>query len=455
MQQMTLQEIACAVGAPGTYTGAVDAISTDTRALEAGCLFIALAGERFNGHDYIAQALAGGASFAIAHEKRDYGSSRVLYVKDTQQALMDIAAAYRRKFSIECIGITGSVGKTTTKEMVAQVVSAGYHTLKTHANLNNEIGLSKTILSLEPTHQAAVIEMGMQGLGEIADLARIAAPGIGIITNIGVSHIMQLGSRENILKAKMELADALPDGAPLLLCADNDLLRQVKDERLQVIFYGTEQINADYFAKDIKECPDGTSFTICHETEEYAVAIPCLGVHNVQNALAAFAVGHILCIPAETCVKALAGYEPSGMRQRVVRRKGYTVVEDCYNASPDSMRAALRTLGDFACEGKRIAVLADMLELGELSEQAHRDIGAFAAQCGIDLLLAYGDAAWYYTEGANQAAMRALHYPDQDSLLRALLNELALGDVVWVKGSHGMHLENLLEKLYKEETENS
>ncbi len=444
---MTIQEIADAIGCAGAYTGEVTEISTDTRTLPTGCLFIALVGERFNGHDYLAQALQKGAAWAIAQERRDYGSDHVLYVEDTERALMAVGRHYRYKFPIRCVGITGSVGKTTTKDMIAQVVSAGFCTLKTEGNLNNEIGLPKTLLQLTPAHEAAVIEMGMEGLGEIAALAAVCQPQIGVITNIGVSHIERLGSRENILKAKLELADALPDGAPLLLCGDNDLLRTVNIPRLRVRFYGLENPQCSIRAQEIQQDTQQTTFILCMGEERVPVTLPCIGRHNVQNALVACAVGQELGIPLAVCARALEGYQPSGMRQRVVQRSGYTVVEDCYNAAPDSMRAALTTLADYPCTGKRIAVLADMLELGPVSHEAHIEIGRFAATHQVDLLLAYGEQARFYVEGANQLRPIARWFAHKQELLAELQQLVAAGDVVWVKGSRGMRLEEILQGL--------
>ena len=454
MERMTIDEIARAVGCPGSYPGAVDVISTDSRSLPEGCLFVALEGERFDGHDFIPAALRSGAAAAVAHERRDYGPGTVLYVKNTQRALMEIAKAYRAKFSIRCVGVTGSVGKTTTKEMIADVLSCAYRTLKTEGNLNNEIGLPKTLFRLDRTTEAAVVEMGMQGLGEIAALADVARPDVGVITNIGVSHLERLGSRENILKAKLELADALPDGAPLLLCGDNDLLSRVRIPRLDVRFYGIENPACGLRAKDLREGAGETSFLLCGEFGELPVTIPCAGRHNVLNALAAFSAGLALDIPPEKCAAALREYMPSGMRQKVVHWRGITVVEDCYNASPDSMRAALETLAGHPCTGRRIAVLGGMLELGAISERAHREIGAFAAEKGIDLLLAYGGNACYYRQGASEGGIPAELFDDKEELLARLREEIRPGDTVWVKGSRGMRMEEILEGLYKGEVVN-
>lgn len=461
MERMTIQEIAQAVGCAESFGGAVDAISTDSRDVPRGSLFVALSGERFNGHDYIVSALEQGAAYAIAHERRDYGSDNILYVDDTEKALMEIGRAYRAKFDIHCVGVTGSVGKTTTKDMIAEVVSAGFRTLKTEGNLNNEIGLPKTLLNLTSSHQAAVIEMGMQGLGEIGALARVALPQVGVITNIGVSHIEQLGSRENILKAKLELAQQLPDGAPLILCGDSDLLAGVRESRLNTLFYGIDGDECDVRAVEIREDAAHTVFTLVYRLGiaggtpsemEFAaiqnVTIPCIGRHNVLNALAAFTVGQVLGIAPEKCVEALRGYVPSGMRQKIVQYSGFTVVEDCYNASPDSMRAAMQTLGKYPCTGRRIAVLGDMLELGAVSRQAHIDVGKAVAESGIDILLAYGKEARYYMQGTENTKVKSALYTEKRRLLEALRKNAGAGDVIWFKASRGMRLEEIIQGLY-------
>lgn len=448
MERLTIEEIAQAVGAAGSFSGEITQISTDSREIPQGCLFVALVGERFNGHDYVANAIQKGAACAIVHERRDYGTDKILYVPNTQDALMAIGRLYRSKFQIHCVGITGSVGKTTTKDMIADVVAAGFRTLKTQGNLNNEIGLPKTLFALDPSYEAAVIEMGMQRLGEIRALAAVAQPQIGVITNIGVSHIEWLGSRENILKAKLELAEALPDGAPLILCGDNDLLRTVKIPRLKVQLYGIENPECMFRAEHIRENVTETSFEICYNSNRMSVTIPCIGRHNVLNALAACAVGTALGIPLDQCAEALKNYVPSGMRQKIVPFGGYTVVEDCYNASPDSMKAALNTLAAYPCTGRRVAVLGDMFELGSIASQAHTDVGIFSAKKKIDFLFAYGDMARYYSQGAKSAGGNAQVFQDRDSLVGALKEYLRPGDVVWFKASRGMRLEEVLQDLY-------
>lgn len=463
----SLEILTRAAGCSRFVQGEITEISTDTRSLAQGCLFVALRGERFNGHDYVAQALQKGAAWAVvdgdcAGVPPDDG--RLLYVQDTQQALIDMAGAYRSLFQVRCVGVTGSVGKTTTKDMIAAAISSGFCTLKTQGNLNNEIGLPKTLLNLSSEHEAAVVEMGMQGIGEIARLCRAARPNIGVITNIGVSHMEQLGSRENILKAKLELAEALPDGAPIVLCGDNDLLKTVRIPRLTMMTYGVDSEEYDLFARDIREDSTSCAFTAVYNEKvagkpvkqhPISVTLPCIGLHNVRNALAAMLTGKALGLRLAQCAAALEGYAPSGMRQHIVDWKGHIFVEDCYNASPDSMKAALQTLSTYPCKGKRIAVLADMLELGTLAVPSHRAVGKLAAEIGIDRLLCYGSLAKEFVAGAREkedAKINVLHFESLNALQETLKKELARTPecVVWIKGSHGMHLEKLLEGMYQE-----
>jgi len=450
MEAMTLKEIAGAMGCATGLQGSVTEICTDSRRVTPGCLFVALKGERSDGHDYVAQALEKGAAAAVAaHPVAGVPAGRLLLVADPLASLLDIAARYRAKFpGLRLVGVTGSVGKTTTKDFIACVLSARYRTHKTQGNQNNELGVPLTVFGLTPQHQTAVVEMGMQGLGEIRSLTLALRPAVGVITNIGVSHIQQLGSRENILKAKLELCEGMDDGAPLLLNGDNDLLSGVRVPRLNCIFYGAENPACAIRAGAVAEDGDSTSFTIAAEGGSWPARIPCLGRHNVLNALAAFGVGRQLGIPAEECVAALRRYEPSGMRQRILRLAGgVTLVEDCYNASPDSMRAALTTLRQFPCAGRRIAVLADMLELGPIAEESHRRVGGLAAGCA-DLLLCWGPLGRLYAEGARAAGMADPRwFAEKEELTRALCDLVQPGDVVWGKASRGMKLEEALEPL--------
>ncbi|MFR9190359.1 MAG: UDP-N-acetylmuramoyl-tripeptide--D-alanyl-D-alanine ligase [Anaerotruncus massiliensis (ex Togo et al. 2019)] len=434
MERMTIDEIARAVGCPGSYPGAVDVISTDSRSLPEGCLFVALEGERFDGHDFIPAALRSGAAAAVAHERRDYGPGTVLYVKNTQRALMEIAKAYRAKFPIRCVGVTGSVGKTTTKEMIADVLSCAYRTLKTEGNLNNEIGLSHP-LPPRPHDRRPSSRWGCRAR-EIAALAGGKA-GRGVITNIGVSHLERLGSRENILSC---WAVTRCPTARRSSSAGTTTCYRGCGSPADVRFYGIENLACGLRAMTSAR-GRGDLLPPLRRIRRAAGDDFCAGRHNVLNTRGLFrraGAGY-----RRKCAAALREYMPSGMRQKVVHWRGITVVEDCYNASPDSMRAALETLAGHPCTGRRIAVLGGMLELGAISERAHREIGAFAAEKGIDLLLAYGGDACYYRQGASEGGIPAELFDDKEELLARLREEIRPGDAVWVKGSRGMRRRDL------------
>jgi len=449
MEAVKLSLLAAAMGAATNLEADITHICTDTRKLTPGCLFVALKGENFDGHRFVKAALEQGAVAAVVHQPvEDVEEEKLLEVMDTQDALLDMASVYRDRFpELKLIAVTGSVGKTTTKDFIACVVSAGYNTHKTEGNQNNEIGVPATVYGITKEHGAAVVEMGMQGLGEILDLTLALHPTMGVITNIGVSHIERLGSRENILQAKLELCEGLEDGAPLFLCGDNDLLATVQQPRLDVIFYGVENPACAIRGGEIKEEGDSTSFVIMAEGQQWPAVIPCVGRHNVLNALAAFGIGRKLGIPAEKCIQALRDYQPSGMRQHVVRCGGVTIVEDCYNASPDSMQAALTTLKTYPCSGRRIAVLADMLELGEIAEQSHLQVGQLAAECA-DALYCYGQLGKLYAVGAGQNGGHGVcWFEDKADLAEALCCDVQQGDVVWAKASRGMKLEEALQPL--------
>lgn len=450
MEKLTIREIANALGAACPADGEVLSLCTDSRQITPGCLFVAIQGENFDGHDFIKAALEQGAACALAHHPGDFPKDRVLMVPDTLKALLDLSAWYRGRMPARVVGITGSVGKTTTKEMIAAVLSARFATIKTQGNMNNEIGAPKTLLTINRDTQAAVIEMGMCGFGEIRDLARAARPEIGVITNIGVSHMEQLGSRENILRAKLELAECLPDGAPLFLCGDNDLLSGVKNSRLSIIFYGIDNQNCHICGKIRSSTPLSTEFTIRWQGKTWEASIPGAGRHLVLNALAAFGVGVTMGVEPEEAIAALKAYEPAGMRQKVVEHGGVTVIEDCYNASPDSMAAALDTLSCFPAEGRRIFVASDMLELGAISRRCHRQAGERAAGAGIDLLLAWGEMAEEIVLGARDKGMEnARFFREKGELADALAKTVRPGDLVWFKGSRSMKLEEVVQELYR------
>ena len=449
MKSISLQTVAEWVG--GRLCGEnkeINNVSIDSRTVDASTLFIAIKGDRFDAHDFVKDVEKSGAAAVMCHREVDCGLP-VIYVDDTKKAFVELAKNYRKSFDgLKVIGLTGSVGKTTTKEMTYEVVSRKYRAIKTEGNLNNDIGLPKTLLRLESDTQAAVIEMGMSAFGEISLLTKTCLPDIGIITNIGVSHIEHLGSRDGILKAKLEILDGMKKGSPLILNGDNDKLSTVKNDDYKLIFFGIENEKADVRAFDIKENGSDTEFFVKAYSKTQKVTIPTVGIHNVYDALAAYTVGLLLELPAEEIAKALENYTPSGMRQRLKEVNGVKIIEDCYNASPDSQRAALNVLSDMNA-GRKIAVLGDMLELGDYSETAHREVGKFAAEKKIDVLYAFGEQSKYIAEEAEKGVERVLWFDDKAQLAKTLVQDVKSGDCVLFKASRGMKLEEIIEKLYE------
>ncbi len=449
MKAFTLQEAAAALGLPQMQAQATLAdVCTDTRKIQPGSLFVCLRGERFDGHTFAPQAAQLGAAALLVDHPVDADVPQ-LVVTDTGKALLQLAGWYRRRFRLPVVGLTGSVGKTTTKEFIALVLGAKYNTLKTQGNLNNEIGVPQMLFRLEDSHTAAVIEMGMNHFGEISRLTRAVAPTVGLITNIGVSHIENLGSRAGILQAKLEILEGMAPDAPLIVNADNDMLRTVKLGDRPLLTFAIDDQSADFAATDIAEQGSTTTFTVHHSTFTQSVTIPTVGIHNVYNALAAMAVGYVTGVDPAAAAAALANYVPAGMRQNLVQVGGVQVIEDCYNASPDSMRAALQTLGKLPVH-RRYAVLGAMLELGDYAKEAHTQVGKMAAENGIDGVLAYGADAAYIVEAAKQAGLEnARLFDTKEALAQALAQQVQPGDGVLFKGSRGMHLEDVMHTVYE------
>lgn len=448
MLPLQSKEIALACKGEAHGEAPITSVCIDSRKVTPGCLFIAIKGDRFDGHDFVEKAFEEGAAAVMVH--RDIPcAGPFIRVSDTREALLRLAGYYRQFFQIPVVGLTGSVGKTTTKEMTAAVLSKRYQTLKNEGNLNNEIGMPMTAFGLDLSYGAAVFELGMSGFGEISRMARAAAPTVGIITNIGVSHMEQLGSQENILKAKLELLDGMDEYAPLILNGDDPLLAGARVEGHPVFYYGIEEERCRIRAQEIAQTDRQLSFTISYGYGSVRVQMPVVGMHFVYDALAAFTAGLILGVAPQAAAQALGEYEPAGMRQRVRQVNGVTILEDCYNASPDSMRAAIRALRMLDAR-RYIAVLGDMLELGALSEQAHAQVGAFAAQEGVGLLFACGPESAQTARAAKEAGIPQCFYAaDQNGLLADLLQTLRPGDAVLFKASRGMRLEELIAAIYE------
>ncbi|MBR6045525.1 MAG: UDP-N-acetylmuramoyl-tripeptide--D-alanyl-D-alanine ligase [Ruminococcus sp.] len=450
MEKMTLAEIVSAVDGSFGYPSDlyVECISSDTRQISGNSVFIALKGDNFDGHDFAAKAMELGAAAAIT--ERPVDGAKCIIVDSTARALLDLGRYYRRKFDIPLVGITGSVGKTTTKDMIACVMSRGFKTLKTIGNHNNEIGVPQTLFGLDNSCEAAVIEMGMNHTGEMSRLSTCAEPTLCVITNIGVSHIENLGSQENILRAKLEILDGASPDAPLILNRDDKLLAsaEIRGSR-EIMYYSLKKKDCPVYAADVTVSDSGIEFGIVYNGTRYPARINVLGEHNVRNALAAFCVGVRLGIDPAECAAGLSDFKPEGLRQNIRYAKGMTFVVDCYNAAPDSMRAALSVLSQVSVGegGRRFCVLADMLELGKNARTYHKQVGEYVK---ADMLLCYGENSRYYIEGAvkkgfDESACR--YFESKDELTAFLKSELKEGDAVLFKGSRGMKLEEVIEQL--------
>lgn len=431
-------------------------VTIDSRQVKPGDLFIAIPGERYDGHQFVPAAAAAGAGAVLVSRRQDVppGVGQVL-VDDTIQALGALARAYRRRFTLPVVAVTGSTGKTSTKEMIARVGAVRHRVARTPGNQNNEIGLPLTLLGLVPGDELLVLEMGMRGQGQIATLAAIAEPEVGVLTNIGLTHLELLGSREAIAEAKAELLAVLPiEGYAVLNADDPRCLALTGKTRAQVLLYGLG-VEAVVRAMKLKESAEGSRFTVVVPGwPEFAVELSVPGRHHVSNALAAIATAKALGYAPEDVRAGLADFGlERGRGMAIATIQGWTVIDDTYNASPASAEAALGVLGARPAVGRRIAVLGDMLELGSAAMAGHRSVGECAAGIGISLLLTTGELACEIVAGAVAAgfpATMARHYPTQEQLVRDLTCLLRQGDVVLVKGSRGMRMEKIVAALVKE-----
>ncbi len=448
MLPLTFKEAAAAVNSSTNLEGKFDCVCTDTRKITQGSLFIAIKGENFDGHDFAAKALESGVKAVICEKDCGLGENQIV-VESTRQALLDLAGYYRSLFDIPVIGITGSVGKTTTKEMTHAVMSSKYNTLKNEGNLNNEIGVPLTLFRLEKTHEAAVIEMGMSGFEEISRMTKAVKPDVAIISNIGVSHIEKLGSREGILKAKLEILHGMKADAPIILNADDDMLITVNADSHPVTYYGIDNEKSMFKALEITAKEDETELTVGFSGKSGKVNLPFPGRHNVYNALAAVAAGSFFGVDPLDGLEALKKYVPAGMRQRINKKCGITFIEDCYNASPDSQAAALAVLGSMSAK-RKIAVIGDMLELGEVSEAAHYGVGLKAAENGIDAVFTYGERSMQTAKAASDKNIPYVKsFDDKKEIYDELISCLEEGDAVLFKASRGMKLEEVIFAVYE------
>ena len=449
MKPFLIREAAAATG--GTYTGpedmldtAVTCVTTDSRKVQEGALFAAIRGERSDGHDYIVQSYASGAVLCIGEKDAPDDARPYIRVESTMKALAQLAGWYRGRFDIPVVGITGSVGKTTTKEMVWSVLSQKFRTHKTQMNFNNELGVPLTLLSMPEDSEAAVIEMGISGFGEMTRLRNIVRPTIALISIIGDSHLEFLGSREGVLKAKAEIFRDMTQQELAVLNGDDELLAAY-DPGIPTVRYGLgaeREVRAEQVSS---ENGSDVSCMIRYDDESFNVTIPGYGIHMVYAALAATAVGRALGMSAEQIRQGIERFETVGRRSSILRTDALTINDDCYNANPSSTKAMLRSLA--LTKGRKVCILGDMLELGEQSDLLHEEVGREAAAQKIDLVVACGTQAKHLYDGAVSAGACAIWYPDRDTLIPQLKELIRKGDTVLVKASHSCRFELITEQL--------
>lgn len=446
MKHFTLEEIAVACG--GKFFGdskylqtAITSVEHDSRLVKKGTLFVAIKGERTDGHKYIDSCYQKGAVCALCETAPQNAEMPYILVESTTQALKLIARAYRLKFDIPVVGITGSVGKTSTKEMIYAVLSQKFKTHKTQGNFNNELGVPLTLLSMPEDAQAAVVEMGISDFGEMTRLSDMVRPTLCVITIIGTCHLENLKDRDGVLKAKTEMFKNADKNAQYVLNGDDDKLNAIKNVNgKKPIFFGLAPHN-DFYAENINgRGENGVDCTLCFDGARLDVTIPAIGTYMVSNALAAAAVGKLLGLDNSQIAHGVQSYKTVGSRANVINTGCIKIIDDCYNANPMSVRASLDSLAEFS--GRRVAVLGDMKELGKNELKLHYETGRYAKQGGTDVVAAVGPLAKELADGAD-----GMWYENVEELIKALPQILKKGDCVLVKASHSMHFEKITEFL--------
>jgi UDP-N-acetylmuramoyl-tripeptide--D-alanyl-D-alanine ligase len=453
MKPLSLETIANVTG--GTYIGDpaqraefIANVVRDNREAAQGSLFICIKGERVDGHSFANKAFAAGAVCCLAEHELCEPQGPYILVTSTLQALKTLGEYYRSLFHIPIIGVTGSVGKTTAKEMAAAVLSQKFNVLKTPENLNNEIGVPLTLMSLCEEHEAAVIEMGISDFGEMSRLARMVRPDICLMTTIGYCHLDNLCDLQGVLRAKSEVFEFMKPDALAVVNGDDELLRAF-DPGVRKLTFGYGEHN-DYRAEQIEtQGADGVSCDIVSSTERFSVSIPAFGSHMVLGALPAAAIGRELGLTGEEIRLGLLSYAAVGGRANIADTGYITLIDDCYNANPNSVTASLLSL--CSLEGRRVAILGDMKELGRNTNELHREIGIFAAKSGVDCLICCGEKAEFIYKGwiSSGCEIEAWHFPLKDALFAVLPSLIKKGDNVLVKASHSMKFEEITEELRK------
>lgn len=461
MENITVRDILEATGGRlicGSEDVTLDHISIDSRAMKGNDLFVPLAGEKVDGHRFIGQAFQNGAAASLTSEHDTMEADRPwIRVEDTKKALQAIGAWYRRRLTLPLVGITGSVGKTTTREMVACALTARYRVFKTPANHNSQVGVPITMTEISGRDEIGVIELGMSEPGELTVIAQIAQIQMAVITNIGITHIEQLGSQENIFQEKMTIQDGLTEGGILFLNGDDELLKKTRArDGFRTIFYGTGE-NCDYRAVDVHSEDGCPAFTAVHGEERAEVRLKVMGSHHVANAMVSLAVASACGIPMREAAEKLAEFTGFQNRQQICRVNGMTIIDDTYNASPVSMKAGIEVLRSLNGAGRKIAVLADMKELGPDSPRFHFEIGTYIAEHQVDLVAVLGELAKEIARGVRAQAPEVAVYEfmEQESLIQWLKTELRPGDDVLFKGSNSMELGKVAAVFLKEDQKKS
>ena len=447
-----------ALGFESASSDQLTGVSTDSRTTQPGDVFVAIRGEKFDGHDFITKAIGGGAAVVIVDRKWADANGTMLVsigvprlvVEDTSVALGDLASQYRAKFDIPFIAIAGSNGKTTTKDMVCALLGTKYRVLSTEGNLNNQIGVPQTLFRLTPEHDMAIVEIGTNHFGEIEYLCRILAPTHGLITNIGREHLEFFGSLEGVAKAEGELLDSLRanKGTFFLNKDDEHLTKRIgKSRGLKRIAFGFRARDTDFkgslLGLDEAGCARLSVRPRGKNPFEYQLNVP--GEQNARNALAASAIGSAMKVPSRNIIRALTDFSSAGKRSEIIRLNGLTILNDSYNANPDSVLAALKTLRSMKVTGRRIAVLGDMLELGKSAEKEHQSIGKAIAKFRVDCLFTYGNFSKIMNDAAKVKAKS--HFADKVLLAEQLADFVSGGDALLVKGSRGMKMEEVVAHL--------
>lgn len=449
MRAMSLKEITSACG--GCYYGDVAkleqqvvSVTIDSRKAEEGCLFIPIKGARVDGHTFIGQVMEKGALCTLTEQPLGEVSYPYIVVKSCEQALKDLAEHYRKALDIKVVGITGSVGKTSTKEMIAAVLSQKYSVLKTAGNFNNEIGLPLTIFNIREEHEIAVLEMGINHFGEMSRLAKMARPDICVITNIGLCHLENLGDRDGVLKAKTEMFTYKQPNAKIVLNGDDDKLITVKEwEEYHPLYFGVEA-RQDAYADEIRSLSlKGIACDLHLGDDTIPVTIPIPGQHMVYNALAGALVGRELGLTSEEIKAGIESLVPVSGRNNLIETTDLLIIDDCYNANPVSTKASLDVLA--SANSRQVAILGDMFELGENEGALHYEVGAYAAEKEIDLVICIGELSVKTAKGA--VGTRVLHFSSKADFLAVAKDYLQKGDTVLVKASHGMAFPEIVEKL--------